>query len=167
MVRDCKIASIYEGSNGIQAKEFLGRKIAGSKGAQLGALVDEIKTIIDRAKEQEALAGLALSLEETLVLFETVAKETAGAIFSPHAASAFACAHPLMEAAGDIIMAWMLLWRASIAVNKDNKKDAAFFEGKIRTARYFIGSIIPVTKGKLAAIETQNHPAADMDTPLF
>ncbi len=167
MVRDCKIASIYEGSNGIQAMDFLGRKIAGSKGAQLGALVDEIKTIIDRAKEQEALAGLALSLEETLVLFETVAKETAGAIFSPHAASAFACAHPLMEAAGDIIMAWMLLWRASIAVNKDNKKDAAFFEGKIRTARYFIGSIIPVTKGKLAAIETQNHPAADMDTPLF
>ena len=167
MVRDCKIASIYEGANGIQAMDFLGRKIAGSKGAQLSALVDEIKTVIGRAKEDGELADLAAILEVALDRFEAVAGKTAEAVFSSHAASAFACAHPLLEAAGDIIMAWMLLWRATIAGQKKDTKDAAFFEGKIKAARFFIQTIIPVTQGKLSAITVENNPAADMDARLF
>jgi hypothetical protein len=167
MVRDCKIASIYEGSNGIQAMDFLGRKIAGSKGAQLQALVKEVTAVIESAKAQQSLAPLAESLEKTLSLFEEVGGKTVEALFSPQAESAFACAHPLLEAAGDVIMAWMLLWRASIAVQKLSGKDAGFYQSKILTARFFIQTLLPATIGKLNAITYENHPVAAMDENLF
>ncbi len=167
MVRDCKIASIYEGANGIQAMDFLGRKISGSKGEMLKALVHEINLTIETAKKQDRLKGLAEKLESGVALLETTCTNASRAMFSTHAASAFASAHPLMEATGDIIMAWMLLWRAVIADEKLQSKDASFYRGKIKAAEFFITTLLPVTLGKLNAVTYENNPAADMDEGLF
>jgi hypothetical protein len=167
MVRDCKIASIYEGSNGIQAMDFMGRKITGNKGQMLEALIKEIKLTIENARTHDRLSDLAVKLEAALVLFETTCKNTCTSLFSKHMASAFACAHPLMEAAGDIIMAWMLLWRANIAIGKIDTKEKAFYQGKIKAVQFFIFTIIPVTMGKLNAITYENNPAASMEDHLF
>ena len=167
MVRDCKIASIYEGTNGIQAMDFLGRKLAGNKGRMLNALVNEIKATIQAARAHDRLARLATKLEAALILFETTCKNTSSAIFSKHMASAFACANPLLEATGDIVMAWMLLWRATIADQKIETKEAAFYQGKIKAAQFFITTIIPVTMGKLTAITYEDNPAASMEEHLF
>lgn len=167
MVRDCKISSIYEGSNGIQAMDFLGRKIAGSKGAMLDALTHEMKVVIAKARDHAGLIELAAKLEGAVLLLETTCKNVSNAMFSKEMASAFACAHPLMEAAGDVIMAWMLLWRATIADQKLETKDAAFYQGKIKAARFFITTLLPVTMGKLAAITYENNPAAGMEEHLF
>lgn len=167
MVRDCKIASIYEGSNGIQAMDFLGRKVAGKKGAMLDVLVDEINKTIEAAKTCDGLKKSATSLEASLTLFETTSRRTTKALFSEHVASAFACAHPLLEAAGDVIMAWMLLWRATVAVKKLDTKEAHFYQGKIKAAQFFTTTILPVTLGKLAGITCEDNPAASMDDRLF
>jgi alkylation response protein AidB-like acyl-CoA dehydrogenase len=167
MVRDCKIASIYEGANGIQAMDFLGRKISGSKGEMLKALVHEINLTIETAKKQDRLKELAEKLESGVALLETTCTNASRAMFSTHAASAFASAHPLMEATGDIIMAWMLLWRAVIADEKLQSKDASFYRGKIKAAEFFITTLLPVTLGKLNAVTYENNPAADMDEGLF
>ncbi|MCF6247201.1 MAG: acyl-CoA dehydrogenase [Desulfobacula sp.] len=167
IVRDSKITSIYEGSNGIQAMDFLGRKIAGSKGAMLKSLVDEISATIEKAKEQKTLKGLAEQLEVTLSTFLKVSQKTAAALFSPQSESAFACAHPLMDAAGDIIMAWMLLWRATIANRKLDTKNAGFYQGKIKAAQFFITTLLPVTDGKLAAITCEDNPAITMENTEF
>jgi hypothetical protein len=167
MVRDCKIASIYEGSNGIQAMDFLGRKIAGSKGAMLSVLIAEIKTSIEQAKTHEHLKSLGETLDHALGLFKTTCEHTSSALFTKHVASAFACAHPLMEAAGDIIMAWMLLWRATIANERLESKDKNFYKGKIKAAQFFITTILPITVGKLDAITFENNPVADMEEQLY
>ncbi|MBT3178558.1 MAG: acyl-CoA dehydrogenase [Desulfobacula sp.] len=167
MVRDCKIASIYEGSNGIQAMDFLGRKIIGDNGAMLDVLVREIQSTILTAKDHENLNGLALKLEVALILFEDTCKNTGHALLSKHMTSAFACAHPLMEAAGDIIIAWMLLWRANISITKLDTREKNFYHGKIKTAQFFITTIIPATIGKLTAITYENNPAASMEESLF
>ncbi|WP_299976213.1 acyl-CoA dehydrogenase [Desulfobacula sp.] len=166
-VRDCKIASIYEGANGIQAMDFLGRKIAGNKGLMLEALISEIKATILTAKAQDNLKELAIKLETALFLLETTCKNTSNAFFSKHMASAFACAHPLLDATGDIIMAWMLLWRAVIADKKLETKESAFYQGKIKAAQFFIMTIIPATMGKLTAITYEKNPAASMEEHLF
>ena len=167
MVRDCKIASIYEGTNGIQAMDFLGRKIIGDNGAMLDVLVREIQSTILTAKDHENLNGLALKLEVALILFEDTCKNTGHALLSKHMTSAFACAHPLMEAAGDIIIAWMLLWRANISITKLDTREKNFYHGKIKTAQFFITTIIPATIGKLTAITYENNPAASMEESLF
>jgi len=166
-VRDCKITSIYEGANGIQAMDFLGRKIAGNKGEMLTALIDEIKSTILAARAIDNLIPLATKLESALLLLETTCKNTGKALFSNHTASAFACAHPLLEATGDIIMAWMLLWRATIADEKLNTKESAFYQGKIKAAQFFITTILPAAMGKLTAITYENNPAASMEENLF
>ncbi len=75
-----------------------------------------------------------------------------------------------MDAMGDVIMGWMLLWRAAVAkpalegivegldeearmkkLNKD--KNAAFYEGQLKSAEYFMYAVLPVAKGKMAAIK--------------
>lgn len=167
LVRDCKITSIYEGANGIQAMDFLGRKITGNKGAMLETLINEIKTTIVTAKKHANLKQLAVKLESSLLLFETTCKNTSNALLSEQISSAFACATPLLEAAGDIIMAWMLLWRALVATEKLETREADFYKGKIRTAQFFIFTMIPVTMGKLNAIIYKDNPAAGMEENLF
>jgi alkylation response protein AidB-like acyl-CoA dehydrogenase len=169
MLRDCKIASIYEGANGIQAMDFLGRKIAGSRGAMLNALMAGIKAMIHQAETRENLKDLAESLGNAADLFEDTAGKVSAATGSEHMASAFACAHPLLEAAGDVIMAWMLLWRAVVADQnmEQGSGDEPFYRGKIKTARFFITTILPVTIGKLSALKFENNPAADMEERFF
>jgi hypothetical protein len=84
---------------------------------------------------------------------------------------AFAFAYFFMEAAGDVIMAWMLLWRASVAsqnLEKDaKKKDAAFYEGQLKSAEFFIKSILPITTGKMNAILTTNSAAVEISEDSF
>lgn len=167
VVRDCKIASIYEGSNGIQAMDFLGRKIAASKGETGQALLKEIHLTIGAAKASEALRPLAQILEQAAAQLENIFEKAAVTVFSENVSSAFANAHPLMEACGDIVMAWMLLWRSTVAVDKCDTKKGAFYKGKIKTAEFFIRTIIPVTMGKLSAIRLTDHPAADMEENCF
>jgi len=103
---------------------------------------------------------------------------------SPNVMSAFAFAHPFLDVTGDVMMAWMLLWRAAIAATQMEKlagsldaearskaveknKNAAFYEGQIRSAEYFIYSILPVTWGKMKAITTTNSAAVDIPEAAF
>ena len=61
-----------------------------------------------------------------------------------------------MEVTGDVIMAWMLLWRATIAAPKLEKsipeKDAAFYQGQLNSVDFFIHAMLPTTLGKMEAI---------------
>ena len=191
LVRDCKICSIYEGSNGIQAMDFLGRKINTKNGALLDSLVSEIKKTVEMAKKYSDLYRadkgeinfheMGENLGKAAEKFHDTAMDTVKAIKSSQFKSAFSAAHPLMDAAGDIIMAWMLLWRASAAVPalkriaKDGpldeiiqkNKNAAFYHGKIMTAQFFITTMLPVTMGKLDAVNPRHSAAVNINEKSF
>ncbi len=167
LFRDSRIAPIYEGTNGIQAMDFLGRKVAGQNGALLQALVDEISRTIESAAACERIAPLARSLARALESLASALKHAAGELKSPRFKSAFAMACPLLDATGDVIMAWMLLWRARIADEKMNENRSAFYQGKIASARFFIETKLPVTMGKLASFPAKEHPAVTMDEKAF
>jgi hypothetical protein len=68
-------------------------------------------------------------------------------------------------------MAWMLLWRASIASQKlqdgAKKKDTAFYEGQIKSARFFINTILPVTIGKMETIIEGEAAAVEISDAGF
>lgn len=173
ILRDCKICSIYEGTDGIQAMDLLGRKIMMKKGAQLEALVTEIKKSVDQAREHTGLTGMAQQVAAAADRLQRTALATAKAVRSSEFKSAFAAAHPLMDAAGDVIMAWMLLWRAAVATTALAKriagktieetlptdKTAAFYHGKIMAAEFFIQTQLPVAMGKLDAIRPARNAA--------
>ncbi len=191
LVRDCKICSIYEGSNGIQAMDFLGRKISIEKGALLKSLITEIRNTTDKAKNHTHYFGgnkdetdfndMAEKLETAADKFYNTAINAAETINTSEFKSAFSVAHPLLEAAGDVIMAWMLLWRASAAASALGKivknkslneiiqknKSAAFYHGKIMTADFFINTMLPITMGKLEAIQPRQNPAVTIHEKSF
>jgi hypothetical protein len=71
---------------------------------------------------------------------------------------------------GDVIMGWMLLWRATVAAQKSadaKKKDRQFYAGQLQTAEFFMRTMLPVTLGKMAAIEDGSDVAVVMDEAAF
>ena len=171
LLRDCRITMIYEGTNGIQAMDLLGRKLGLNKGKPVMDLLGEIQKSIAMAKDVQGLEDLAAKLEEIVDKLGKVALHMGMTAMSPNVMNAFAFAHPFMEVCGDVVMAWMLLWRAAIASKKleegAKKKDAAFYQGQIKSAEFFIYSIIPITVGKIKAILTTNGAAVDIDEKSF
>ena len=156
LVRDCRITMIYEGTNGIQAMDLLGRKLGMNEGRPIMDLMGEIQKIIARAKQNPATAELGKKLDEALNKLGEVAMYMGATAMSPKALDAFASAYPFMEVAGDVVLGWMLLWRAVIAseklAGKPKKKDVVFYEGQVKTADFFIGTMLPTTLGKMNSI---------------
>jgi alkylation response protein AidB-like acyl-CoA dehydrogenase len=184
LYRDCKITSIYEGTNGIQAMDLLGRKLGLKKGTVFIDFLNEIKAAIANAREIPRLEGLAGRVETALNRLSEVAMHISKTAYSRDMKLAFAYAHPFMEVVGDVIMAWMLLWRATAAVPRleklaggadeeairakvDKNKDAAFYAGQLKSAEFFINAMLPVTMGKMNAIAAPTPAAIDIHEKSF
>ncbi|MBW2564161.1 MAG: acyl-CoA dehydrogenase, partial [Deltaproteobacteria bacterium] len=145
LLRDCRIVMIYEGTNGIQAMDLLGRKLGMKGGKPIMDLLGEMQKTIAQAKSVEAVKDLAVKVEEALNKLGEVALHMGQTAMSPKVLNAFAFAHPFMEATGDVVFAWMLLWRATVAATKleegAKKKDIAYYEGQLKNIEFFANSI--------------------------
>ena len=171
LLRDCRITMLYEGTNGIQAMDLLGRKLGLNKGKPVMDLLGKIQETIAMAKETRGLEDFAGKLEAAVNKLGEVALHMGTMAMSPKVLSAFAFAHPFMEVCGDVVMAWMLLWRAAISArnleNNPKKKDVVFYEGQIKSAEFFIYSILPITRGKMKAIMAFNGAAVEIPEDSF
>ena len=169
LARDCKIASIFEGTDGIQAMDLLGRKLGMKKGSVFMTFIDRMKETIEQAKGIDSLEPLSKALEKAADQLKETAMVIGKQVVSPTFKTAFASAHPFMMAMGDVIMGWMLLWRAVVSSPKlekivggldaekrvekiEKEKNAAYYHAQIQSARYFINAVLPVVLGRLAAV---------------
>ncbi|MDM8515790.1 acyl-CoA dehydrogenase [Desulfobacterales bacterium HSG16] len=180
LFRDVRITSIYEGTNGIQAMDLLARKLGMKEGRVFMNLMAEMQKTAAKAKEIEQLQDLAVKFENAVNKMGEIAFHMGTTAMSPKLRTAFTNALPFLDIIGDVIMAWMLLWRATISSpsleklvgnieNEDKRmkkietdKKAAFHYGQIKTAEYFILSILPVTIGKMNAIKTDCEAAVEI-----
>jgi alkylation response protein AidB-like acyl-CoA dehydrogenase len=171
LARDCKITSIYEGTNGIQANDLLGRKIVMRDASAFRTLFAEIRTAIDDAKSVERLRGYAEKMEGYVEHFE----ETSALLrerLGENAYLTYSWATPYLNVAEDIAVAWMLLSQATVASGKLGEEgqleaDRNFYESKINTAGYFIGSILPQVTGRLDAIADNDDAFIHMEERHF
>jgi len=122
LLRDCKIASIYEGTNGIQAMDLLGRKLGMQQGAVFMNFLQEIQNTVAGAKKIPLLAELAGSVDDAANQLGEAALHLGKTAMSPGVRVAFAFAKPFLDAMGDVCMAWMHLWRAVEAVPQLEKR---------------------------------------------
>jgi hypothetical protein len=171
LLRDCRITPIYEGTNGIQAMDLLGRKLGQNKGRPIMDLLGEIQAALAAAKAVPRTAPFAETVEGMLNKLGEVAMHMGAAAMSDKVLTAFAFAHPFLEVCGDVVMAWMLLWRARIAAEKlaagAKEKDALFYEGQIKSLAFFVHSLLPVTHGKMKAILTADPSVIDIPEDSF
>jgi alkylation response protein AidB-like acyl-CoA dehydrogenase len=171
LLRDCRITAIYEGTNGIQAMDLLGRKLGQNQGRPIMDLFDEIRSGLAAAQEVNRTEGLAEALEPAVIKLEEVARHMGTTAMYGDLLTASAHAHPFMEVCGDVVMGWMLLWRARVAAQalaagaKD--KDAAFYEGQIKSAEFFTKSLLPVAMGRMDAILSGSAVAIEITEDAF
>jgi len=171
LLRDCRITPIYEGTNGIQAMDLLGRKLGLNKGKPIMDLMGEIQATIAAGRAHAGLEDCAAKLEAALNKLGEVALHLGKTAMSPQVMAAFAHAYPFMEVSGDVVMSWLLLWRATIAAQKlengAKKKDAAFYEGQLKSAEFFANCVLPVTLGKMNAVLSTSSEAVDISEDAF
>ncbi len=169
LLRDARITMLYEGTNGIQAMDLLGRKLGMKKGKPVMDLFGEIQKVTAEAKASDALKDLGEDLDEALAKLGETAMHMGKKAMSAEVMSAFAFAHPFLEATGDVIMAWLLLWRANVASKKveSAKKDRDFYIGQMKSAEFFIESVLPVSMGKMNAILKTSRAAIEVSEEAF
>ena len=154
--RDARIAMIYEGANGIQALDLVGRKLALDGGKHVMAFFEMIKTFI---KENEANAALH---KDFLVPLKAASKDlqAAGMYFMQNGVknpnNALSGSYDFMHMMGHVCLGlmWARMAKAAMEALEAGASDTEFYETKIATGRYYMARQLPATAMHLARINT-------------
>jgi alkylation response protein AidB-like acyl-CoA dehydrogenase len=174
-VRDAKIDSLYEGTTAIQSLDLLFRKIIRDRGRALGHVVEQIVTFLDdeggngRLKEERAL--LATALADVRGMLSTLTGHVAAAEREPsrvHRAGQHTVR--LLMALGDLLVGWLLLRRAQVALevlDAGTPRDRAFYEGKVAVARFFATTRLPLLTAERAVVDAADDTLMELDEAAF
>jgi hypothetical protein len=151
MQRDQRINSIYEGTNGIQALDLVGRKLGMSGGKLLSTLLNETKAAIGEAREATGLREEALIVEGAAEALATTSS-TLGKVWKTNPSLPLLAASDLLNCFGDTLCGWMHLWMALSAkkalADAKSEEDRLFYQGKIEGAKFFINRITALVPAK-------------------
>lgn len=149
--RDARIAQIYEGTNGIQALDLVGRKLAMRNGRLLRRFFHPIDEYIEKNKSNKALeffiAPLAKAFGKLQIATATIARKS---LTNPDEAGAAAANY--LRLFGFVAMAFMWVKMAEVALSKNASAEHAFYNAKIDTARFFIQHLLPQTSALFSSI---------------
>jgi len=143
-VRDARIAQIYEGTNGVQAMDLCGRKLAQKGGAAIQAYFKAVGDDIAAAKDDDDLGAMAEALEKALGQQQAATMWfMQNAMQNPNHLGAGA--HHYMHIMGIVTLGWMWLRMAKVAQTAlaSDTDDKAFYEAKLATARYYMDRFLP------------------------
>ena len=143
-VRDARIAQIYEGTNGVQAMDLCGRKLAQKGGAAIQAYFKAVGDDIAAAKDDDDLGAMAEALEKALGQQQAATMWfMQNAMQNPNHLGAGA--HHYMHIMGIVTLGWMWLRMAKVAQKAlaSDTDDKAFYEAKLATARYYMDRFLP------------------------
>lgn len=161
--RDCKVTSLYEGTNGIQALDLFGRKIRMREGDALRTVTSKMNEAVQEASKIGELSRYAEEVSKSISVLQYLTEHLiAQTSQSPYLA--YSWATPFLEIFGDIVLGWMFIWQAKIAHDSlvKHKTDATFYTSKINTAEFYIGSILPIVHGKIEAIKRNDKSLLHM-----
>ncbi len=162
-IRDIKIDSLYEGTTGIQALDLFFRKIARDQGATLRRLSEEILDMVKGGPEElideRRLLGTALEDVEAHIAvlgghLMASMDDDPDAIYKTGLHT-----NALLESLSEVVIAWLLLRHAEVALRAKptaTADDAAFYAGKIASARFFAGQVLPMAKLRREAAERED-----------
>jgi alkylation response protein AidB-like acyl-CoA dehydrogenase len=153
-VRDARITQIYEGTNGIQAMDLVGRKLPKDGGRAIRAFFELVGRDIAEAKSAGDPAGVAAALEPALQDLQAATMWLAqNGMADPD--NAGAGAYPYMELMGVVSLGWMWLKMASASAKAlvEGAEDRPFHEAKLATARFYAQRELPLSTGLRRKIE--------------
>ncbi len=155
-VRDARIAMIYEGANGIQALDLVGRKLPANGGRAVQAFFKEVGDFCEAHREDETMAPFTKALKKGLNDLQAASLWLMqNAVQKPD--NAGAASHDYMHLMGLVALGYM--WGRMVRTAQEQlaagaNGDAAFLEAKITTGRYFMERVMPETAAHLARLST-------------
>lgn len=168
-VRDARIAMIYEGANGVQALDLVGRKLGLNGGKTVMGLFETVKTFI---KENEGNEALKTGFLDPL---KTASKDLQAAAMyfmqngmkNPN--NALAGATDFMTMFGHVCLGfmWAKMAKVSLSAVTSEGSDVAFHETKIATGQYYMARQLPATAVHLARIQSGAAPVMALDADQF
>ena len=167
-VRDVRIAQIYEGTNGVQGMDLVGRKLAMNGGRALQAFLKLVADEVAEAKDVEKLAAFAQALEKASGQLQAATMWLMqNAMQNPENAGAGAV--PYMHLMGIVATGLMWLRMAKAAANmlEAGEGEAAYLEAKLVTARYFAERIMPDAGALRRKIEGGAESLMAIDPDMF
>jgi len=159
-LRDARIAPIYEGTNGIQANDLVGRKLTRDHGEVVTALIKEMRQTA-AALERHAIAG---TFDQGLTALEAA---TAYLVEADDAQAA-AGSVPYLTMLGTVAAGWLMA-RQALAAERNlatNGKDRAFLAAKLATARFYGEHFLVQAPGYLAGV-TSGSTVIEFDPARF
>lgn len=167
-LRDAKIMSLYEGTNGIQAIDLMGRKMSIRNGACLGAFQKEIDAFCRENQTHPFLGGRVRELSQVVeaLLNMTQAMKS---LMKEDALQWASYTYPALMAFGEVIMVWRLLDLARLAYERSQKKGRKydFHRGKVLQATYFADTTLPHTHATISTCLRQGREIVEMPDRAF
>lgn len=164
LVRDTRIAQIYEGTNGVQAMDLLARKVAGSKGELMKVFLQEVRdytNATDHENMKQFVASLTTSIDELEELTHYV---LSAAHKNPEELGT--AANDYLHVFGYTAMAFIWAKMAEEAFNKESSGDS-FYQSKIKTAQYYFAKLLPRRSSLIESIKAGSNTLFDIEDELF
>jgi hypothetical protein len=162
LVRDCRITQIYEGTNGIQSLDLMGRKIVGSGGSYYKHLADEIKAFIASADANldEFTKPLAAAVQNLDELTAWVLDRAKG---NPNEIGAASVEY--LQVFGYTAYAYMWALMARAALGKEGQDE--FYASKLGTARFYFARLLPRIHSLSASVKAGSESLYLLDAAQF
>ncbi len=161
-MRDLKIASLYEGTNGIQAMDLIGRKFLRNEGVDLKNYFERVTGQLREVGTKPELNELARKI---LHAMENYAKSAAfvAQVSQNNPAYVGLSATPFLRAFGDIACAQLLVRRAGVAIDQlqknPNPDREKFLKGKVEVARFYVDQLLPEAELNIQRILSGDNSA--------
>ena len=168
-VRDARITMIYEGANGVQALDLVGRKLAADNGKPLMALFGMVKAFCKEHGENEALTA------DFIAPLKAASKDLQSAAMyfmergMKNPDDALAGSYDFMHLFGHAMLGFMWAQQAVAAQSAldEGRGDAAFFRTKLATGRYYMQRQLPMTATHLARITSGADTVMALEAEAF
>jgi acyl-CoA dehydrogenase len=154
-VRDARIAMIYEGANGIQALDLVGRKLPMNGGRAVQAFFKEVGDFCEEHRSDEKMAPFTKSLKKGLNDLQAATMWLMqNAMQKPDNAGAASTDYMHLFGLVSLGYMWGMMAKAAQAGLADGGGDASLYEAKLVTARFFMDRLMPETAAHLARISS-------------
>jgi len=167
-VRDARIAQIYEGTNGIQALDLVGRKMAQGYGRLLRRFFHPVSKFIEENQMNAELQEFVLPLAKSFAkLQQATAMVAQRGLKNPDEAGAASVDYLRQFALVALAYMWCLMVKAAQEKLAKSECDKEFLESKLHTARFFMTRMLPEADAKFKMVLAGAEPLMALDEAAF